>query len=83
MNSNEVFNGIQKIIKNIIFEVADISPSTNLIDLGITSILFIEIIVSIELKFDIEFDDEDLLFDNFIDVNSLFEYVVERKVFTL
>ncbi|MGR6765254.1 acyl carrier protein [Paenibacillus sp. T2-29] len=83
MNSNEVFNGIQKIIKNIIFEVADISPSTNLIDLGITSILFIEIIVSIELKFDIEFDDEDLLFDNFIDVNSLFEYVVERKVCTL
>ena len=44
-------------------------------DLGFDSIMMIELIVEIEEEFDIEIDDEDLVFEEFDHFSSLVEIV--------
>ena len=57
----------------------NISINTNLLDIGVDSITFIKIVVSLEEAFDFEFDDEMLLFAAFPTIRSMIDYV-ESKV---
>ncbi len=50
----------------------------NLSDLGITSVNFIKIIVLVEDEFDIEFDDEDLKFENFNTIANVSAYIEDK-----
>ena len=55
-----------------------ISLNSNLADLGINSITFIKIAVTIETEYDFEFGDEDLDANRFLTVESLVTYVKNR-----
>lgn len=46
-----------------------------LIELGLDSISLIRVILNIEEKFNIIFDDDDLLAENFMDIESFTNYV--------
>ena len=52
----------------------EITPQTALHEISVDSITFIQIIVSIEEAFSIEFDDEMLLYESFADVQSIIDY---------
>ena len=76
---------IEKKIKKIIADNIDIQTISQdiglefkLADIGVNSISFIKIIVSIETEFGFEFSDEDLVYNIFPTLESLVSYV--RKV---
>ncbi len=54
------------------------NPNTSLFSLGINSIIFIKIIVSIETEFGIEFADDDLDYNRFPNFDSLISYVKNK-----
>ena len=68
---------MEKIIKEIVRETLklnvnkEINDNDDLINLGLDSLKAIEIVVSIEEKFQIEIDDEDLLVDNFASIKCI------------
>lgn len=55
------------------------SGDDNLSRVGVDSVNFIEIIISLEDKFNIVFDDEELLLDNLNTLNKL-EKVINEKL---
>ncbi len=50
----------------------------NLIDLGINSLIFVKIVVNLESFFDFEFDDNDLNYERFQNVEAIYKYIKER-----
>lgn len=72
-------------IRNIIKTYVDLNKpieeillEDNLIMLGINSLNFIKIAVTIESEFDFEFDDDDLNYINFPNIKELILYVKKR-----
>lgn len=73
---NRVKQCIMKIVKDNSITEDSIKDETLLSkDLGLDSIMMIELIVEIEEEFDIEIDDEDLVFEEFDHFSSLVEIV--------
>jgi amino acid adenylation domain-containing protein len=58
------------------FIVDDIKGNEGLDTLGVTSLIFIEIVVDIETKFGFEFDDENFNFTKYKNINDLLEYIL-------
>ncbi|WP_162463129.1 acyl carrier protein [Paenibacillus psychroresistens] len=50
----------------------------NLDDLGVNSLVFVQLVVAIESHFDIEFENIQLLNTNFSDANSIIRYIEKR-----
>lgn len=81
INDNETENiecKLKEIFKdniNLQVPVEQINLEDTLVTLGIDSISFIKIIVSVETEFGIEFNDEDLDFNKFPDISSFVSYV--------
>lgn len=77
---NNIEEKIEKIIKDIIGYDTAISKHTNLIDdLGITSIVLMELIYQLETDFDIQFSFDDLDIDNIVIFGNLVE-LISKKV---
>lgn len=77
---------LSKICDISVYEIEAYEESTELQDLGVTSIKFIELIVEIESAFDIEIRDSDLLIENFKTLEKLYDTVHEyllKKIKTL
>lgn len=58
--------------------IGEIGNEVALDSLGINSVNFIKFVVDIETEFDIEFDDNDLNFNNFKNIACLVDYVEAR-----
>ena len=58
----------------------NINLNSNLVDLGVSSIIFIKIVVSIEEEFGFEFGDDDMDTNKFLTVKSFVEYVENRSL---
>lgn len=80
-NSLSLQDKVLKIIRENLDEklASNITCDTDFSSIGVDSITFIKIIVSLETEFDFEFDDEMLLFTAFPYVKTMVEYV-ETKV---
>ena len=81
MNMNNIETKIRAIIEENAEMQKDFSHITSDIDLkniGINSITFIKIVVSIETEFGIEFEDEDLDYNKFPNIKSLVNYVEDK-----
>lgn len=80
-----MYNSVLEKVKSIVSEIIGISgvdeigSDDDLLTLGLNSISFIKIVVTIENSFNITFDDEDLLFHNFNTLNKLTSYI-QKKV---
>lgn len=74
---------IREIIRDnldIPVSIERIGEDSNLADLGINSITFIKIVVTLEREFDFEFGGEDLNYEKFSSVRSLASYIVSQKM---
>jgi acyl carrier protein len=79
---DEICERIKKLIENLglmIVPVEDIMVEDNLSELGMTSISFVTLVVSIEEEFGIEFGDENLNYSQFNTILSIAEHV-EKKL---
>ncbi len=70
-NSQLIIERIMAIVSSIINLDESINPSSNLNEYGINSMKQMEIIVNIEMEFDFEFLDEDLLMTNFETIDKI------------
>lgn len=67
-------------IKNIIGQIADIQTSelnndVALMDIGFNSISYIKLVVMLEENYNIEFDDDSLVYSSFASVSKIAELV--------
>lgn len=71
----------EKIESDISYEAPhDITLETTIDELNLSSIDFIKIIVEMEEVFDLEFDNEMLLFEAFTDISSISEYIIRKQL---
>lgn len=73
--SDSISEEISKIISNVLNLNGTFEKNTNLIELGVDSIAFIEIVVAIEERYGFEFDDFMLNHENFGTILKISEYV--------
>ena len=72
---NKIKCAIVQVLRDIITEdnTTQISDDVELVDIGLDSIRFIQFIVELENKFEIEVFDSDLLYSNFSTLNKIYE----------
>lgn len=73
MEMSKLEESVLDIINSVNSTEATLESSLN--DLGINSIDFIRIIVTLEDEFDFEFENEMLLYESFSDINSIVKYI--------
>lgn len=71
-------NRVIKVIQSVIEESVSLSANSQLCDLNVNSIDFINIVVSIEAEFEFEFEDRKLLLSEFHTIQSIIDYIKER-----
>lgn len=74
-------NQIRKKINAILVEIMgdeSVLTSDNIKEMGIDSLKIVKIFVLIEQEFDIEFEDEQLLFDNYTSVDDVVLVIQEK-----
>lgn len=77
----EIEQSLRKIIMELLEltkPVEEIANDDDLTKLGMNSISAIELVVEVEDKYDFEFNDEDLLVDNFKTIERLANYIEKR-----
>lgn len=78
MNKRELIEeGVLSIIETQSKSSNIVAPETTLYDLKVNSIIFIKIIVDLETKFNIEFEDEKLLMSEFPTVKDFIDYIYD------
>ena len=76
--SNDVENTVKRIVaEKMRLEAKEISSDSNIKDLGIDSISFVELIVQVEEIYDIEFDEDYLNVEEFSTIKNIAEYITE------
>lgn len=75
MNDEKIFQLIDRILAVILPDEMDIAEHAELIELGLNSLNFIQIIVDLEEELDIVFLDEDLLIERFSTKYKIFEKI--------
>jgi len=71
MNNKEILDVLGEILESDTNELLSLPKDTKLTDIGLESIKFIQFIVAIETKFNIEVLDSDLLINNFDTIEKL------------
>ncbi len=66
------------IVANCDSQRTDIGLTENLQELGINSLNFMKIVISLEKEFGIEIEDENLIFEIFQTLQSIIDYVEKR-----
>ncbi|WP_036605397.1 acyl carrier protein [Paenibacillus assamensis] len=80
--SNELISDVIDMLVEITDGQRDYSRvvlSSSLLELGIDSFEFVKLVVIIEAKYDIEFDDEDLNFKRFSTMHNLITFIDEKR----
>ena len=73
MKKEKILKILSETIKIPLIKLQGLHPDTRLLDIGMTSLLFISFIVKLEEEFNIEVLDSDLIFENFETVSKLFD----------
>ncbi|MFE9279639.1 acyl carrier protein [Paenibacillus glucanolyticus] len=81
MSQSEVESKLKKLIIDTLgdeLSLDNLEPEDKFEELGINSVIFIKTVVMIEGTFDIEFEDDDLDVNNFVDLKSLTKHVYSK-----
>ncbi len=69
------FEKIKRVVEEVIGENIDVKYDTKFESIGLNSIMFIRVVVALEEKFDIEFEDEYLDYEMYNTVTDFCAYV--------
>lgn len=69
---------ITKKLSEVFNRSVEVGTETHLRDEGLDSLKTIELIVNLEIEFDIQIDDEDLLVDNFSSISKIASLLSEK-----
>lgn len=77
---NKIFDGVKEAILGQVegLDGTAISADSQLKDFNVNSISFIKIVVALEAKFDIQFEDDDLDASKFETVEDIVKYVEQE-----
>jgi len=76
-NLEAIREAVHRIIPNSL--LSEISDDAELqADLGIDSIMMVELLIELEEQFNFEFDDMDLLMDNFLSVSTICSFLESK-----
>lgn len=75
MKEQEIYEFIYNFLKKNLNKEVDIQLESNLSDLQLSSFIFIQMIVELEMQFKIEVDDENLVADNFTTIKDFVSYI--------
>ncbi len=78
-NKTEIVEQIATIIETNIDFIHNIGMNDDLEELGINSLSFIRIVVEIEEKFNLEFEDGDLSYEKFSTIEDIANYIIEKN----
>lgn len=56
-------------------DITELGPDDDLSAFGINSVTFIRLVLALEMEFGVSWDDEELVYDNFLTVNNIIQYV--------
>lgn len=70
--------GIKEIIAGFDKDVSMLNENNDLREIGFDSIDFIHLVVKLEKRFEVFFEDQDLLIDNFNTMAKIKAFIVER-----
>ena len=77
----EVLNNVIKIFKNVLDNNnIDIDAETNIINIGINSLSFMNMVVKLEDLYNIEFEDEFLNVTSFSKVEDIVYYIMKNLI---
>ncbi|WMJ86446.1 phosphopantetheine-binding protein [Anaerocolumna sp. MB42-C2] len=82
MGSNNVRETIREIIYNLVElkkPINEIDDNENILILGMDSISILKVVTELEDEYNIEFDDEDLNYDNLKSINSMIDCVEKYR----
>ncbi len=85
MSDLEIRKNIIECLKEIIgddsvYDLDNIDNNASLLSIGVNSLNVIKIIILLEAKFDISFEDEDIAMKNWKDINSIIS-VIKRRLY--
>jgi len=83
MNDIEIRKNIVECLKEIIgddsvYDLDNIDDNASLLSIGVNSLNVIKMILLLEEKFDISFEDEDIAMKNWKDINSIINVIKRR-----
>lgn len=79
MEREEVYKKVVAAFQDVMIEKNITEGSlTDLQNSGISSVDFIQIVVNIEMKFDIEFDDDAIIWSDYKSVDDILDYVLSK-----
>jgi acyl carrier protein len=80
-NNSYIPNGVFEVITETLKEqTLNLIEETSLVELGINSINYISIIVALENRFDMEFEDDMLGIKSFENIKQIIEYIKKLKM---
>lgn len=68
---NDIYFKVQSILKGMLESQQEIEWDDNLIEKGLNSLTSIRLVVKLEEEFEIEFDDSELVFENFSMIRTI------------
>lgn len=80
VNRSEVISKITQEVRDILQSAEDIDVQQNLTELGLDSLASVNLLIQLEEIFNIEFDDEDLVTDNFSSIENICNLIVEKHL---
>lgn len=77
MVKEEVYSDVKELVLEVLKKQKNqqINDVTSLVDLGLDSVTTISLIILIEEHFDIELEDEDLLFENYSSIERITQMI--------
>ncbi|WP_340019599.1 acyl carrier protein [Paenibacillus sp. FSL H3-0457] len=77
-NQNEIHKTVIRLIQEILNHNLEILNDEDLDSIGLDSLKAINLIVQLEETYEIEFDDEELIFENFSNINVITEQITNK-----
>lgn len=74
----EITSKIKKIISELLPNIEELDPDDNLLMKGLDSLSAIKLIVALEQEFGIDFDDEELVVEEFLTIKGIQEKVLSK-----
>jgi acyl carrier protein len=75
MNETEILSQMERKIRELLSLEQELGENDNLEDKGLDSVHSMQLIIELEKLFDIEFDDDDLILDNFSTIKEIYQIV--------